>query len=98
MSPMMTTTRLASFAAGFLIALPALAATQDPTQAPRNKPLLSAEHKRLQPEEAYSDTNVTLFGGSGNALLTSSNANAVSMIGGSGNATVSATVESMVLN
>jgi len=59
---MNTRTRLASFAAGFLIALPAFASTQDPTQAPRNRPLLSAEHKRLQPEEAYSDTNVTLFG------------------------------------
>jgi hypothetical protein len=39
---------------------------------------------------ASAGTNITLFGGSGNAMLTSTNANNVSMIGGSGNATLTA--------
>jgi hypothetical protein len=62
MSPMKRPPRLASFAAGFLLALPALAATQEPTQTPPNKPLLSADRKRLQPEDAYSDNNVLIYG------------------------------------
>jgi hypothetical protein len=59
---MKTPTRLAYLAAGLLLSLPAFAATQDPTQPPPNKPLLSAEHNRLQPEEAYRDGNVLIYG------------------------------------
>jgi len=56
------TSRLASFAAGFLLALPLLVAAQDPTQPPPNKPPLSGDHKRVQPEELYSENNVLVFG------------------------------------
>jgi len=59
---MKMTSRLSWLVAGFLLSLPCFAASQDPTQAPPNKAPMTADHKRLQPEEAYSDTNVTLFG------------------------------------
>lgn len=62
MARMTTTTRLASCVAGFLLAMPAFVVGQDPTQAPPNKPLLSADHKRAQPEELFSESNVLVFG------------------------------------
>jgi oxalate decarboxylase/phosphoglucose isomerase-like protein (cupin superfamily) len=48
--------------AAILLLAPSVVRSQDPTQAPPNKAPMSADHKRLQPEEAYSDGNVTLFG------------------------------------
>jgi hypothetical protein len=45
-----------------LLFAPTFVAAQDPTQPPANKAPMSADHKRLTPEEAYSDNNVTLFG------------------------------------
>ena len=48
--------------AALLLVAPSFVAGQDPTQRPPNTPLMSASHKRLQPEEAYSDGNVLIFG------------------------------------
>jgi len=45
-----------------LLFAPTFVAAQDPTEPPRSKALMNADHKRLTPEEAYSDGSVTLFG------------------------------------
>jgi len=48
--------------AAILLAVPCVVREQNPTEPRRNKALMSADHKRLSPEEAYSDNSVTLFG------------------------------------
>jgi quercetin dioxygenase-like cupin family protein len=58
----MLTSKLSWTVAAVLLLAPSIVRSQDPTQAPPNKPLLSVDHKRLQPEEAYSDNNVLVYG------------------------------------
>lgn len=57
----MPTSRLSLFGVLLLVATSAVGG-QDPTQAPANKPLVDAEHKRMQPEQADTGRSVLVFG------------------------------------
>ncbi len=57
-----TTSRLSLVAAAVLLTAPSVVGGQDPLQAPTGRPLVDADHKRMQPDEANTGRNVLVFG------------------------------------
>lgn len=57
-----TASRLSWLASALLLLAPSIVGGQDPTSAPPNKPLVDANHKRMQPEEADTGRSMLVFG------------------------------------
>jgi quercetin dioxygenase-like cupin family protein len=57
-----TASRVSCLAAMLFAAVPSIVGGQDPTQPPANKPIVDANHKRMQPEESDPTRSVLVFG------------------------------------